>query len=39
MSGSYGKTQVFQAASRGDVKALRTLFNYAGLKVDIFSLD
>ncbi len=39
MSGSYGKTQVFQAASRGDVKALRTLFDYAGHKVDIFSLD
>jgi len=39
LSGSYGKAHVFQAAARGDVKALSTLYDYAGLKKDIVDFD
>jgi hypothetical protein len=39
ISSTYGKAHVFQAAAKGDVKALSTLYDYAGLKVDLFTCD
>ena len=33
LSNSFGAANVFEAASDGDVKTLRMLYDYAGLKV------
>jgi hypothetical protein len=33
LSSSYGKERVFQASRKGDVQALKMLFEYAGVKV------
>jgi hypothetical protein len=35
ISESFGKAHVFQAAAKGDVKALSTLYDFTDLKVDI----
>jgi hypothetical protein len=38
ISGPFGKNHIFEAATKGDVKALSTLYDYGGLQVNIFSL-